>query len=235
MKSVLRWRQNLAKFLKKRWGECLGRGIAWLLKGCSFICFAHPMFLQGLVQAREGKTLWEDKNPKVFINTGHTEDGDAGSRAVCGIFQGALGCAQPAPRDAVGCAHGSCCGVTGRRWKTPPQNCSWQEGKEGDPAQYTEKHLSSFFQWVEWANPRSLNSIPHFVSETVFFCASLCIPVPAPPSRSHQHSQLALERHRNILNRDYSLHWKHQSLSGYLHRSLAVVLTLVKTAVLGIS
>lgn len=96
------------------------------------------------------------------------------------------------------------------------------------------KAFIKFFQWVEWANPRSVSSIPHFVSEAVF-CANLCIPMPASPSRSHQHSQLALEMHRSVSNIDYSLYWKHQSPSGYLHRLLAVVLTLVKTAVLGIS
>lgn len=34
--------------------------VGQLPKGRSFICFVHPMFLQGLIQAWEGKMFWED-------------------------------------------------------------------------------------------------------------------------------------------------------------------------------
>lgn len=38
----------------------------------------------------------------------------------------------PQVRSAGGCAHGSHSGVTGRRWKTPPQNCvHGKKAKEG--------------------------------------------------------------------------------------------------------
>lgn len=67
--------------------------------------------------------------------------------------------------------------------------------------------------WVSKTPAPKVQSLALSVCETVFFCASLCIPVPAFPCRSHQHPQLALEMDRSISNRDYLLCWKHQSVS----------------------
>lgn len=156
-------------------------------------------------------------------------------------FAGELWCVCPAcprARSAVSCAQGSCRGVTGRRWKTPPQTCvNGKKAKEGIMPSTQKSIYQAFLNELGKQNPSSQSSIPRFVC--IWNCVLLCQPLhscasiplqvpPAPPAGIRNGQEHFKQRLSAMLKTSICL-------AGYLFRSLGVVLTLVKTAVLGIS
>lgn len=165
-------------------------------------------------ERRSGKT----KIPKVFINTWHKEDGDAGSRAVCGICRWALVRVPSLPQSKERCE--LCPGeLPWGHWQKMEDTTSnlclmARRQRRGSCPVHRKAFIKRFsMSWVSKTPAPKVQSFALSVYETVFFCASLCIPVLASPCRSHQHPQLALEMDRSIPNRDYLLCWKHQSVS----------------------
>lgn len=179
---------------------------------CRDILFALCIRWSSKASSRHRKERCSGKieTPKVFSPTRHRGDAGAGSRAVL-AFPSELWCVCPAcPEQGALWVEPTGVGGTGRRWKTPPPNCAHgKKAKEGIMPSTHKSIDQVVFNELSEQNPRSCRSVPSFVCETVLFCASLCIPMPASPSRS-----LSIPSwHQSVPNRDYSLYWKHQSLS----------------------
>lgn len=106
------------------------------------------------------------------------------------------------------------------------------------------KAIIKIFQWAEWAKPQILMFNPSLciwnflLCQPLHSCASITQWVPATPSRSQNVPAFPVgirDAQECFKQRLFTVLVTSNSLSGYLHRLLAVVLTLVKTAVLGIS
>lgn len=115
--------------------------------------------------------------------------------------------ASPGARSAVGYAHGSCGGVTGRTQETPPWNCiNGKKTKEAIMPNTQKSIYQVFSNELSKQTPSSWSSVLGFVcvGNGDFFCTSLCIPVPASTSQSHQQSQPALGSAQESFNQRLS-------------------------------
>ena len=132
---------------------------------------------------------WEDKKSQKFVLT-HGQKKTVMLKVELHVaFAPGLRCtctACPGARSTVGYARGSCGGVTSRRQEAPPQNGVNVKKMEEGIMPSTQKSIYQVFSnELSKQNLSSCSSVPGFVymGNCGFFCASLCVPVPASTSR----------------------------------------------------